>query len=71
MIQELDAQQTEEVKQQVAEAAAKAEEEQKQFDFETAEREELRGAFIQQPDIVFYNISAKGYNKETDVRYAL
>ena len=46
MIQELDEQQTEEVQQQVREAAAKAEEEQKQFDFETAERVELRGAFI-------------------------
>ena len=41
------------------------------FDFETAARVELKGTFIQQPEYVFLNISAKGYNKEEDVRYAL
>lgn len=46
-------------------------EEEKEFDWETAERAELKGAFIQQSDLVFYNLPAKGYNKETDVRFAL
>lgn len=30
----------------------------------------MKGAFIQQTDLVFMNIPAKGYDKETDVRYA-
>lgn len=42
-----------------------------EFSFDTAERIELKGAFIQQPDLVFYNIPAKGYDKENDVRYAI
>ena len=46
-------------------------EESKEFDFETADRIELQGTFIQQSDLVFFNIPAKGYNKETEVRYAL
>ena len=41
------------------------------FDFETATRTELKVNFIQQSDHVFVNISAKGYDKENDVRYAL
>jgi hypothetical protein len=41
------------------------------FNFENAERLELKGAFIQQTDLVFMNIPAKGYDKDTDVRYAL
>ena len=46
-------------------------EEEVAFDFDTAERIELKGNFIQQPDIVFFNISAKGYDKESEIRYAL
>ena len=42
----------------------------KKFDFETAERTELKGAFIHQPEYVFYNLPAKGYDKETDIRFA-
>ena len=41
-----------------------------EFEFETAERVELKGSFIQQTDLVFMNIPAKGYDKDTDVRYA-
>ena len=42
----------------------------KEFDWETAERVDLKPAFIQQSDLVFLNITAKGYNRESDVRYA-
>ena len=31
----------------------------------------MKGQFIQQPEYVFLNIQAKGYDKENDVRYAL
>merc|ERR1712151_144114 len=41
------------------------------FDFETAERVELKTNFIQQNELVFLNINAKGYKKDEDVRYAL
>jgi len=46
------------------------EEEVKEFDWETAERVDLKPAFIQQSDLVFLNITAKGYNRDSDVRYA-
>ena len=52
-------------------AEALAQEAAREFSFETAERTELKGNFIQQPDLVFYNIPAKGYDKEKDIRYAL
>ena len=41
------------------------------FDWEQAERVELKGQFIMQADFVFLNIAFKGYNKDSDVRYAL
>ena len=71
LIQELDAKESAEISQKkkaMEEVEAKFEQE---FSFDTAERTELKGAFIQQPDIVFYNIPAKGYDKENDVRFAL
>jgi len=43
----------------------------KEFDWETAERVELKASFISQMDLVFLNISFKGYKKDEDVRYAL
>ena len=53
------------------EQARLLEEQEKPFDWETAERGDLKGQFIQQGENVFMNIPAKGYNKEEDVRYAL
>ena len=62
MIQELDATASKQVEQKKkAREEAEAELE-AQFSFDTAERTELKGAFIQQPDYVFYNIQAKGYD---------
>jgi len=41
------------------------------FDWDTAERVEVKAQFIQQMDLIFLNIAFKGYNKDTDVRFAL
>ena len=41
------------------------------FDWETAERVELKTQFLTQPDYVFLNVNFKGYQKDKDVRYAL
>jgi len=40
------------------------------FDWDTAERVELKGQLIQQGDLVFLNIPFKGYDKNKDVRFA-
>ena len=71
LIQELDAKEQATVQEKKVAREVAAAEFEKQFSFDTAERIDLKGSFIQQPDFVFYNIPAKGYNKETDVRYAL
>lgn len=41
------------------------------FDWETAERAELKGQFLTQTEFVFLNVNIKGYNPATDVKYAL
>lgn len=41
----------------------------KPFEWTTADRSELKFAFIQQADLAFVNINVKGY-KEEEVRYA-
>ena len=41
------------------------------FSFEEAEHIELRTTFINQSELVFLNVPAKGYDKDSDVRYAL
>ena len=40
------------------------------FDWKTAERVEAKYTFLNQGDLVFVNLNFKGYNKESDVRYA-
>lgn len=42
-----------------------------EFSWTDAERVELKGNFMTQKDMVFLNISLKGYNPETDVKYAI
>lgn len=44
---------------------------QPKFNWETAERVDAKYTFMNQGDLVFVNCNFKGYNKETDARYAL
>lgn len=53
---------------QAEEIAAEAE---RAFNWETAERFELKGQFITQGDYVFLNMPLRGYDREQGVRYAL
>ena len=41
------------------------------FDWKTAERFDSKFTFLNQGDLVFVNLNFKGYNKESDVHYAL
>ena len=41
------------------------------FSWESADRVEAKYTFINQSDLVFITFNFKGYNKESDVRYAL
>lgn len=42
-----------------------------QFDWKTAERVDAKYTFMNQGDLVFVNFNFKGYQKESDIRYAL
>lgn len=72
LIQELDVEPTATANssQTKSKAAAQQKEKEIPFVFETAERVELKTNFIQQNDLVFLNIAAKGYKKDEDIRYA-
>lgn len=41
------------------------------FNWDTAERVDAQFQFMNQGELVFVNLNFKGYNKETDIRYAL
>jgi len=41
------------------------------FDWDTAERVESKHVFMNQGELVFVNFNFNGYNKDSDVRYAL
>ena len=40
------------------------------FDWKTAERVDAKFTFLNQGDLIFINLNFKGYNKDSDVRYA-